>query len=418
MKIAIVGAGISGLTCAYLLHRKHDITVFESNNYAGGHANTVDIRTGSKTVPVDTGFLVFNERNYPTLCRLFDEVGVPSHASDMSFSVHCEASAREWNGTSLNQVFAQRTNLVRWSHWRMLADIMRFHREAPAALAHLDDCTSVATWLKQHNYSKTFERHYLLPLGASLWSCSASCFADFPMRFAIEFLNNHRMLQVDGRPQWRTVSGGSREYVKRMTAHFSDALHISKAVRSVKRTAQGVDVHLRDGAIERFDEVILACHADQALRMVASPDDTEQALLKQFPYQPNIAVLHKDVTMLPKRRRAWGSWNFRIPAGEAENATVTYNLNMLQGLECDDVWCVSLNPGDSVNSADIARTFRYDHPLFTSGRSEAQRRHHELIRRGGISYCGAYWGFGFHEDGARSAMHVCEAYAAELARAA
>ena len=418
MRIAIVGAGISGLTSAYLLHRKHDITVFESNDYAGGHARTVDVRSGAQTLPVDTGFLVFNELNYPTLCRLFDELAVPSHTSDMSFSVHCEASAREWNGTSLNQVFAQRTNLLRWSHWQMLADIIRFHREAPAALAQLDDSTSVAAWLKQHNYTEAFKHHYLLPLGASLWSCSTSRFGDFPIRFAIEFLNNHRMLQVEGRPQWRTVSCGSREYVKRMTAHFPNALRTTSSVRNVARTIRGVEVLLRDGHVEHFDEVILACHADQALRMISSPDDVERTLLQQFPYQPNIAVLHKDVAMLPKRRRAWGSWNFRIPAGDAENSTVTYNLNMLQGLECEDVWCVSLNPGDSVNSAHIARTFRYDHPMFTTGRSEAQQRHGEMIRRRGISYCGAYWGFGFHEDGARSATRVCEAYAAELAHVA
>ena len=418
MKIAIVGAGISGLTCAYLLHREHDITVFESNDYAGGHANTVDVRTGNATLPVDTGFLVFNEQNYPTLCRLFDELEVPSRASDMSFSVHCEASGREWNGSSLNQVFAQRTNLLRWSHWQMVSDIMRFHREAPAALAQLDDRTTVAAWITQHQYGETFERHYLLPLGASLWSCSASRFADFPMRFAIEFLNNHRMLQVAGRPQWRTVSGGSREYVKRMTAHFPDALRLSHSVRTITRTPHGVDVQLRNGAVERFDEVILACHADQALRMVSSADDVERTLLQQFPYQPNVAVLHKDVTMLPKRRRAWGSWNFRIPEGNADDVTVTYNLNMLQGLDSKHIWCVSLNPGDSVNSADIARTIRYDHPLFTSGRGEAQQRHGEMIRRDAISYCGAYWGFGFHEDGARSAMRVCEAYSTALTRAA
>jgi predicted NAD/FAD-binding protein len=418
MRICIVGAGIAGLTAARLLSRRHRVSVLEANTYAGGHTNTVEVRDGERTLAVDTGFIVFNQPNYPHLCRLFDQLGVESRETDMSFSVHCERSGLEWNGSSLNQVFVQRRNLVRPAHWRMLADILRFHREAQGLLDALDDTVTVQDWVRRERYGRGFEERYLLPLGASLWSCSASTFGAFPMRFVVEFLQNHRMLQVSGRPVWRTVRGGSREYVKRLVAPFRDAIRLGTAVTSVRRVPGAVEVGMANDRVEHFDEVVLACHSDQALRLLTNPDDDERALLGAFPYQSNEAVLHTDTRLLPERRSAWASWNYRIPAERRSDVSVTYDMNMLQGLDSDTTWCVSLNPGGAVDPAKVVRRFRYDHPLFTAGRAEAQARHGELIRRRGLSFCGAYWGYGFHEDGVRSALAVCDAFEQDLELAA
>jgi predicted NAD/FAD-binding protein len=401
-----------------VLSRRHQVTVLEANGYAGGHTNTVDVDDGSRTLAVDTGFIVFNEPNYPNLCRLFDALGVASRDSDMSFSVRCERSGIEWNGSSLTQVFSQRSNLLRPSHWRMLTDILRFHRQAPAALAGLDDSVTVEAWLAREGYGRGFGERYLLPLGASLWSCSAERFGTFPMRFVVEFLHNHRMLQVEGRPMWKTVVGGSREYVKRLTAPFAERIHLNTPVAAVRRDATGVTVRTANGREACFDEVVMACHADQTLRLLRDADAAEREVLSAFPYQANEAVLHTDARLLPERRAAWASWNYRIPAESRAEVNVTYNMNMLQGLQSDTTWCVSLNPGDAVDPAKVLRRIRYDHPLFTTGRAAAQARHAEIDGAGGVHYCGAYWGYGFHEDGVRSALAVCDAFEQGLGVAA
>ena len=418
MRIAIVGSGIAGLTAARMLSREHAVTVFEANDYVGGHTHTVDVHDGRRSLAVDTGFIVFNEASYPQLCKMFADLGVPTRDSDMSFSVHCERSAVQWNGSSLNQIFAQRRNLLRPSHWRMLADIARFNREAPGALADLDDAISVDEWLRDRHYGRGFTERYLLPLGASLWSCSAARFGAFPMRFVIEFLHNHRMLQVADRPVWKTVVGGSREYVKRLIEPFAANIHLRTPVQGVRRLRAGIAIELAGGTVERFDEVVLACHADQSLRLLADADPFEREVLAAFPYQANEAVLHTDTRLLPERRRAWASWNYRIADAARAEVSVTYNMNLLQGLESEHTWCLSLNPSHDVEPSKVVRRLRYDHPLFTAGRSAAQARHGELIRRRGVSFCGAYWGYGFHEDGVCSALRVCERFALAVGIAA
>ncbi len=411
MRIAVIGAGIAGLTAASLLQRRHDINVLEANDYVGGHTNTIDVVEDGRGLSVDTGFIVFNETNYPNLCRMFDRLGVEVRETDMSFSVRCDRSGLEYNGSTLDRLFVQRRNLLRPAFWSMLVDIVRFHRRAPMELADgLTDETTVAQYLAQRNYGAAFVEQYLVPLGAALWSCSATRFREFPMRFVIEFLHNHRMLQISGRPRWKTVVGGSREYVRLLTADFAARIRTRTVVTQVRRVAGGVELALRDGRRERFDEVVLAAHADQSLALVSDSDAVEEELLRAFPYQNNDVVLHTDTAMLPRSREAWASWNYRVPRNGQAPACVTYNMNMLQGLDSARTYCVSLNQSDDIEASRVIRRLRYAHPAFGPGRAHAQARHAELVRRRGISYCGAYWGYGFHEDGVRSALTVCDGF--------
>ena len=298
----------------------------------------------------------------------------------------------------------------------MLAEIVRFNREAPGQLAAgMDDSISVDDYVRANGHGERFVDHYLAPLGASLWSCDARRFRRFPIRFVVEFLQNHQMLQVNGRPVWKTVVGGSNQYVGKLVAPFRDRIHINTPVTLVRRGPVGIELTLAGGHRERFDEVVLACHADQSCKLVVDMDGDEREILGHFPYQVNEAVLHTDTSLLPDRRAAWASWNYRIPAIDEARPTVTYNLNMLQGIKSRRTYCVSLNQTRKIDPSRVIRRIDYEHPLFTPGRDQAQASHGALIRRRGISYCGAYWGFGFHEDGVRSALAVCEAFDMSLA---
>lgn len=411
MKIAVVGAGIAGLTAAWVLARRHEVALFEAQPRAGGHANTMTVVEDGQRVPVDTGFIVFNELNYPGLCRLFACLGVASEASSMSFSVHCEASGQEYNGSSLNRLFGQRRNLLRPAFWSMLRDILRFNRTAPADLeAGLADSISVADYLAAGGYSEAFVTQYLVPLGASLWSCDARTFNAFPMRFVIEFLNNHHMLQRAERPRWRTVTGGSQRYVEKLLADYRGRIHLDTPVCGVARAARRVRVHFDASRSEAFDEVVLAVHADQALALLERPDARERETLAMFPYRANRVTVHRDTRVLPDRQRLWGAWNFRVPAAATRQATVTYNMNMLQNLPLRQTLCISLDREAPIAPRHVLRHIDYAHPLFLPGRDAAQREHPSLVRRRGVSCCGAYWGYGFHEDGVGSALRVCEAF--------
>ena len=415
MKIAIIGAGISGLTAAYRLSAAHDVTVFEANDYLGGHTNTVDVEIDGERHAIDTGFIVFNDWTYPNFIALLDELGVRSQPTSMSFSVRCDAANLEYNGSSLNGLFAQRRNLLRPSFYRMLADILRFNREAPELILNqpATEETTVGEYLVRQRYSREFVEHYLLPMGAAIWSCPLGTFANFPIRFIAEFYRNHGLLSVRNRPTWRVIEGGSRNYVTKMAERFSDRIRLSTPIEQVTRTTEGVMVKPQNEPAVSFDHVVFACHSDQALRMLADPTPTERAVLSEFPYGRNIAVLHTDRQVLPKHRRAWASWNYHLSGRPADSATqsasVTYQMNLLQHILSRHVFNVTLNSDEQIDPAKVLRRMEYHHPIFTVRRAAAQARHRELINVNRTSFCGAYWGNGFHEDGVVSALRVCEA---------
>ncbi|MBF2758872.1 MAG: FAD-dependent oxidoreductase [Ectothiorhodospiraceae bacterium AqS1] len=422
MRIAVIGAGISGMTAAWILSKRHEVSLFEADSRAGGHTSTVPVQEGKRTIAVDTGFIVFNEPNYPNLCRLFDALDVASHPSDMSFSVGCEASGFEYNPSALPSLLAGRRNFRRLGFWRMLIDIARFHRDAERRLdaapneGGIDDRLSVNDYLRESSYGEAFARHYFLPLGSSLWSCPASKFGEFPVRFVLEFLRNHAMLRVRNRPQWRCVSGGSARYIPRLTAAYKERLHLRCEVVRVRRTARGVCLDFADRRREEFDEAVIAVHADQALAMLDNPEEEESSVLRCFPYQRNEAVLHTDTRLLPRHPRIRAAWNYRIPAAGEGKVMISYWMNRLQRFEAMRDYCVTLNPGSALDPDRVIRRFDYAHPLFGAGTKEAQKVRDRFVRRRRLSFCGAWWGAGFHEDGVNSALEVAAGFGMGLDR--
>jgi predicted NAD/FAD-binding protein len=352
--------------------------------------------------------------NYPNFTRILDALGVETQPTSMSFSVRCDRTGIEYNGTSLNRLFAQRRNLFRPSFHRMIRDILRFNREAKALLATGGDETTIGEFLDRGDYGEGFRDRYLVPMGSSLWSCPPGTFLEFPIRFVAEFFDHHKLLDLRGRPQWRVVAGGSSRYVERLIAGFVDRIETGTPVRSVRRTPDAVLVTPATGEPRPFDHVIFACHSDQALATLDEPTATESELLGAFPYQANEAVLHTDPSVLPRKRRAWASWNFLVRADAREASTITYNMNILQGIRSRHVFNVTLNQTDAIDPSRILARMEYHHPVFTVRRGEAQARHGELIGHDRISYCGAYWGYGFHEDGVRSALAVTEHFGKTL----
>ena len=404
MRIAIIGSGISGLTAARRLCKEHDITVFEANDYVGGHTNTVDVALDGRQWAVDTGFIVFNDRTYPNFISLMNELGVKSQPSDMGFSVRCDRSGLEYCGSSVGQLFAQRRNLVRPGFWRMLRDILRFNREARALLAGHEDTLELGAYLAREGYSRQFIEQYIVPMGAAIWSTDPVTMLGFPARYFVDFFDNHGLLSINDRPQWRVIRGGSRSYVGPLTAPFADRIHLNAPVRRVHRDDAGVELVLRDGHRAWFDAVVFACHSDQALAMLASPTEAEQAILGAIPYQPNHAVLHTDERLLPRRRAAWAAWNYHIPAEHSARVSVTYNMNILQGLDASRQFLVTLNPTTDIEPGRIIKEMVYQHPVYTPEGVAAQRRRAELMGANRSFYCGAWWSYGFHEDGVKSGL--------------
>lgn len=418
MKIAIVGTGISGMVAAYLLHRDHEITVFEGADYIGGHTNTIDVEMDGGTYAIDTGFIVFNDWTYPNFIALLNRLGVASQPSDMSFSVTCERSGLEYNGTNLNTLFAQRRNLLRPSFYRMIRDILRFNRESPELLTQLEPGPSLGSYLDTHRYSSAFIDHYIVPMGAAIWSADHAAVLGFPARYLVQFFNNHGMLSVDHRPTWRVVQGGSRRYAEQLVAPFRDRIHLKSPVESIGRYPDFVEVRTslagRDDRTLRFDHVIIGAHSNQALAMLADPSPSEKDILSAIRYQENEAVLHTDASLLPRRKLAWAAWNYHLLPHRPDRAVVTYHMNRLQRLSASHEFCVTLNHTQAIDPAKILRRITYHHPVYSQEAVAAQKRHNEISGINRTSYCGAYWGFGFHEDGVKSALAVCKPFGKDL----
>jgi len=414
MKLAVVGSGISGLVVAWLLRNDHEVTVFEANDYLGGHTNTVDVSIEDERHAIDTGFIVFNDRTYPNFCRLLDRLGVSSSPTEMSFSVRCDRTGLEYNGSSISQLFAQRRNLLRWRFYRMLRDIIRFHRDAPRLLSFEHERITVNDYVSDRRFSKEFIDQYLVPMGAAIWSCQPETFRQFPMRFIVEFYSNHGLLSISNRPTWHVIDGGSRSYVERITSQLDGCIRLSTPVKKVTRHTEHVELCTRTGPSQKFDHVVFACHSDQALRMLADPMPIERELLSAFPYERNEAVLHTDTSVMPRRRRAWASWNYHLDSQSTPKATVTYDMNILQHIQSKHEFLVTLNESERISPSKVLRRFVYHHPVFTVDRKAAQERHAELIDHHRTSFCGAYLGNGFHEDGVNSALAVCRAFGKEL----
>ncbi len=405
MKIAVIGGGISGLTAAYLLSRQHDVQLFEASAIAGGHTYTVDVESATGRLAVDMGFIVFNRRTYPHFLRLLSELGIASQASDMSFSVRNDATGFEYNGGNLNQLFAQRRNLVRPDFYRMLLGILRFHRVAPSLL-QADGGLTMGQFVDQQGFSKPFVDNYLVPMVAAIWSTDPRRLMEYPARTLVAFLSNHGMLTVNDRPQWLAVAGSSRRYVQAIEKLLGDNLRLATPVQSVRRFAEKVEIRPRGGDVETFDQVVMATHSQRTLALVSDLSEVEKQILEAIPYQSNEAVLHTDRRFLPRRRRAWASWNYHQQSDSSGGVQLTYYMNRLQQLTTDQHYCVTLNRSDEIDPETVLHRTTFDHPLFTAAGIAAQKRWQEISGQRRTHFCGAYWGFGFHEDGVVSARRV------------
>jgi len=413
MRIAIVGAGISGLVTAYLLSREHEMVVYEANDYIGGHTHTIDVPLRDRTYAVDTGFIVFNENTYPNFINLMERLGVAWQPSNMSFSVQCEKTGLYYCPSSLNSMFAQRKNLFRPAFYRMLTDILRFRREALELVETGDYGITLAEYLEKKNYSPYFIDNFIIPMGGAIWSADPVQFREFPARYLVEFFNNHGVLNIRNQPRWLVIKGGSRQYIEPLTRPFSKGIRLSMPVDAVKRFEDRVEITAK-GETETFDRVVLAAHSDQALRMLADPTDMEYDILSVIPYQENVAVLHTDDALMPKKRIAWASWNCHVPKAETGRVALTYDMNRLQSLDAPVQFCVTLNMSAAIQSRKKIESIVYHHPVYDPKSLNARRSQDNLNGQNRTYYCGAYWGYGFHEDGVNSALAVCKHFGKTL----
>ncbi len=413
MRIAVIGSGIAGLASAWLLSQQHaseqhEVVLFEANDYLGGHTHTHDITLQGKHYAVDTGFIVHNPQHYPLLTALFAELGVESQPTTMSFSVRNEASGLEYNATDLNGMFCQRRNLISPRFWGMLRDLLRFYREAPALLEMPGEGPTLGDYLAQSGYGAMFRDNHLVPMASALWSSASARILTFPAKYLVQFMANHQMLQVNDRPQWRVVRGGSNTYVNALRAKWRVQERLNTPVKMLLRDRDGVTVFTENGA-ERFDQIVLACHSDQALRLLNDASDAERSILGHMPYQANETVLHTDASLLPRRRNAWAAWNANIPRSAGEVCTVSYCMNLLQGIDAPEPLVVTLNRTDAIDPTKILRRMQYHHPVYSHASVAAQARKAEIQGLRRTWFAGAYWGWGFHEDGIRSAVEVAQA---------
>jgi predicted NAD/FAD-binding protein len=415
MNIAVVGTGIAGMTAAYLLSEDHAVTVYEANDYVGGHTHTVDVALNGDTYAVDTGFIVFNRKTYPNFVNLMQRIGIGWQDSNMSFSVQCQKTGLEFSPSTLNSLFAQRRNLLRPSFYRMIADAFRFRRDCRELFSgdrHYE--TTLDDFLKEKNYSDAFVEHFIIPMGESIWSADPVKFREFPARYFAEFFYNHGFLNVKDQPQWLVIRGGSSRYVKPLTARFRDRIRLNCPVETVRRFPDRIEVKARENAVEAYDRVVIAAHSDQALALLADPTDSEREILGNIAYQENRAVLHTDATLLPKRRAAWASWNYHIPREDLGRVAITYDMNILQSLGAPEEFCLSLNVNLPIAPERLIKQMIYHHPVYTPRSLAARQRYEEINGANNTFYCGAYWYYGFHEDGVKSALAVARHFGKTL----
>lgn len=409
MRIAIVGTGIAGLTCAHALHPRHELRIFEANDYAGGHTRTVDVEVAGAHYPVDVGFIIFNHRNYPNFSRLLRALQIRSRPTSMGFSVRCDQSGIEYATHSLNAMLAQRRNLLRADFFRLWRDVRRFYREAPALLAHPEEKLPLGEYLAAERYSRAFVEQHLIPMVAAIWSTDRDQVREFPAALLLRFFEQHGLLSFRDRPQWRVVEGGSRRYVDAMIRGFRDRLELSCPVRRVRRRAGGVEIET-DGDSARFDHIIFATHSVQALALLADATAAERAILGALRYQENDVALHTDESVLPRCRRARSSWNYHVRSEDPERVALTYDMNRLQGLAAPIPLLVTVNETDQIDPDQLLLVERFGHPILDGAARRAQQERCAIDGVGRTHFCGAYWGFGFHEDGVRSGLEVCRRF--------
>ena len=415
MKVAIIGSGISGLTAAYLLQKEHDITVFEANDYIGGHTHTHEISQNNKTWSVDSGFIVYNEKTYPNFIRLLKKLKVGVQKTTMGFSVKAPSKNLEYAGGSINMVFAQRLNLFKPSFLIMLKDIFRFNRLAARELERVDEKSTILSFLEKHKFSKPFIENYIIPMGAAIWSTAANKTTEMPAAFYIRFFKNHGLLQIFNRPQWFVIKGGSKSYVQKIVEGFKEKIFLSRPVTKVERSPSEVRVYCYNESDPiLFDKVIFATHSDQALALLKEPSENEKAVLEALPYQKNTAIVHTDESLMPKNKTTWSSWNYLLSGDLKKPVTLTYNMNILQSLQAKPDFLVTLNSLNEINPSKIIKKIDYAHPLFTVDGINAQKKKSQISGHNNTYYCGAYWGNGFHEDGVNSALEVCKAFGVSL----
>ena len=406
MKIAIIGSGVSGLTAAHMLHKQHDISVFESGSYIGGHVNTIDVEDNGKVLGIDTGFIVFNDWTYPNFDKLIEKLDIKIQNTEMSFSVRCARSDFEWSGSGLKSLIFNSDNWNKTKAYKIFIEMLRFNKLSKTLLLANDFDISLGEFLNRNNFSDEFIHYYILPMGAAIWSSEPNKIREFPAQSFLHFFMNHGLLNLKHRPQWKSIVGGSKQYVTELTIPFKNKIHLNSAVQQVRRVAGRIEIFAKNRSPEYFDHVIFACHSDQALKLIEYPSNDEQNILGGIRFSRNLAILHTDSSLMPKRKSSWSSWNYFVPKKEQSSVTVTYYMNRLQNLKTKKDYFVTLNQKEYLKESDIIKTINYTHPIFDSAAIKAQQKH-DLIN--GIQqtwYCGAYWRNGFHEDGVWSAIQT------------
>lgn len=433
--IAIIGSGISGLTSAYLLAKKHKVTVFEKSAMVGGHTATVDVEVAGKPYAIDTGFIVFNNKTYPNYLALLEEVGVGKQETEMSFSVHNLKTKLEYNGHNLDTLFAQRRNIFRPKFWGLVKEILRFNKLCKQVFEsqRFNESDTLGDFLNRNDFGGFFSEHYILPMGAAIWSSSLTQMEGFQFRFFVQFFHHHGLLNIADRPQWYVIPNGSRSYLAPLCETFSDNIRVNSDIKAITRNNDKVQLHLNvevnleersegnsgesnETHIEEFDEVVIACHSDQALDLLGDASDSERAILSAMPYSENSVVLHTDINLLPKRKKAWASWNYQLSDQRDKPASVTYNMNILQGLNSEHTFCVTLNQSDCIAPEKILREFTYSHPTFSLESIAAQQKRKQICGQRHTHYAGAYWHSGFHEDGVKSGVEVASRFDCYLSK--